>query len=100
MNEIKRQHDPKTARPPTIEQKIEQFIIYEERLQTKSIPYDAHLSLSGMLDSLSYAALLGFVHKEFDVMVNFHDASIEDVDTISKLAHLIRKQQAAKKRKR
>jgi acyl carrier protein len=91
---------PKKDKPLTIEQKIEQFIIYEERLKMKSIPYDAHLSLSGMLDSLSFAALLTFVHKEFGAFVNFQEVSIEEVDTIEKLARPIRKQHAAKKRKR
>ena len=90
----------KSRQPLTIEQKLEQFIIHEERLKMKSIPYDAHLSLSGMLDSLSFAALLGFVHKEFGVLVNFQEASLDEVDTIGKLACLIRKQQASKKRKR
>jgi acyl carrier protein len=91
---------PKGNTPQTIEQTLEQFIIHEERLQTKSIPYDAHLSLSGMLDSLSYARLLMYVHKEFGVFINFHEVSSSEVDTIEKIACLIRKQQATKKRKR
>src|SRR5258708_1645515 len=95
-----RPQTPMNDKPLTIEQKLEQFIIHEERLKLKSIPHDAHLSLSGMLDSLSYAMMLMFVHKEFGVMINFNEVSIEEVDTIEKVARLIRKQQASKKRKR
>src|SRR5712671_148139 len=91
---------PMKDRPLTVEQRLEQFIIYEERFKTKSTPYDAHLSLSGMLDSLSFAALLGFVHKEFGALFNFHVLPFAEVDTIEKLARQIRKQQASTKRKR
>ena len=90
---------PKKDEAPTIEQKIERHIIYEERLKTKSIPHDAHLSLSGLLDSLSFATLLMFVHKEFGVFINFQDTSIDEIDTIQKLGGFIRKQQARKRKK-
>jgi acyl carrier protein len=84
---------------PTIEEKLEQFVIHEERLKVKSIAYDAHLSLSGLLDSLSFATLLMFVHKEFSVFINFQETSIDEIDTIQKLADFIRKQQARKRKK-
>jgi len=78
----------------SIEQKIERFLIEEERLTIGAIPHDEPLANSSLLDSLTFAGLLAFIHREFQVFINLNTTSLDEVDTIRHIAGLVRRLRA------
>ena len=69
----------------TIETEIRDFV-QTQSSNKQEITSDQDLLLSGILDSLSIANLLGFVEKKYDLVVPFGDVTVEDFSTTKDIA--------------
>ena len=69
-------------------QKIEQFILNElaRSSGTTSLPADANLIDSGILDSLGIMKLVAFLEKSFDISVADDDILLNNFESINAIS--------------
>ena len=75
----------------SVEGQIAKFIIKDNRFKITAIEENKPLFESGLLDSLGFATLLGFIHKRFGVFIDMTEMGVDKVDTIKKISDIIRK---------
>lgn len=59
------------------------------------VPHDASLVDLGVLDSMAVAAMLAFAESEFGIVVDESDIALENVETVTAVAALVRRKLAA-----
>lgn len=83
---------------PNIEQSIKEFILSEflpgedPAQLTDATP----LISAGILDSIATLKLVDFLEKTFSISMAAHETDAEHLDTIERIARLVRSKQAAK----
>ncbi len=74
-----------------MEDKIMEFIIKNFMNGEGSLCEETNLFESGIVDSMGFILLLSFIEKELGVAVNMSEITIENFDSVRKIADFIRK---------
>jgi acyl carrier protein len=75
-----------------VEQKIKQFVLQEflPGEDPENLTTETPLVTTGVLDSIATLQLVEFLEREFDISVAPHETDAENLDTIGRIAALVR----------
>jgi acyl carrier protein len=72
-----------------IREEIKRYIINDLTTRKEHIENDEPLFTSGIIDSLGHVKLLYFIEKNIGVAVKMEEITIENFDTVQKIAEFI-----------
>lgn len=67
------------------------FIIKDNQLEVKTIDIDSDLMDTGILDSLGFLTIMGFVNEKWNIFIDMSEMETSQMNTIRKVADLIKK---------
>jgi acyl carrier protein len=73
-----------------MEEIIKTYVIKTMFQGKRSVTNDESLFQSGMLDSIQHLKLVSFIEKQFKVSIAMHELTVENFDSISNIAKLIK----------
>ncbi len=83
------------AASTTAEETIKDFVLSEflPDEDPSALTYTIPLITTGVLDSIATLKLVGFLEQEFAIAFEAHEVDAEHLDTINRIANLVRSKQ-------